>query len=198
MTQSRLISTASLQRYAEPFPYFTTKAAIGQEPVSELLTWLESEARWNLVEADFYEQHELNQREDPLPDVVSFLTEPSFLDAIRQEVEEIFSCSFASRVEWSIHKLLAGQRIRIHNDLLATAETHRVILHINRGWSISKGGFLMLFNSEDPADVHRVLMPLNGSIVGFEISVKSHHAVSAVVEGERFAIVYSLYANDPH
>lgn len=198
MTQSRLIGAASLQRYTEPFPYFTAKAAVGQEPISELLTWLESEARWDLVETDFYEQHELNQPEDPLPEVISFLTEPSFLDAMRYEAAEIFGCSFTTRVDWSIHKLLAGQRIRIHNDLLATAETHRVILHINRGWIISKGGFLMLFNSEDPADVHRVLMPLNGSIVGFEISGKSHHAVSTVVDGERFAIVYSLYAQNPH
>ena len=37
-------------------------------------------------------------------------------------------------------------------------------------------------------------MPLNGSLVGFEISEKSSHAVSLVLDGERFAIVYSLYA----
>ena len=54
----------------------------------------------------------------------------------------------------------------------------------------------MFFNSPDPADVHRVLMPLNRSLVGFEISEKSSHAVSLVLDGERFAIVYSLYANN--
>ena len=196
MRESRLVGTASLQIYAEPFPYFTATAAVGQVPTADLLTWLESQAQWNLVEADFYEQHELNWPEDTQAGVVAFLTEPSFLDAIRQEAVGIFNCSFDTRVDCSIHKLLAGQRIRIHNDLLAAGETHRVILHINRGWSISKGGFLMLFNSEDSADVHRVLMPLNGSIVGFEISEKSHHAVSTVIEGERFAIVYSLYAKN--
>ena len=148
------------------------------------------------MEADFYEQHELDWPEDPQSEVACFLAKPSFLDAIRREAEEIFNRYFDTRVDCSIHKLLAGQRIRIHNDLLATGETHRVILHINRGWSISNGGFLMLFNSEDSADVHRVLMPLNGSIVGFEISEKSHHAVSTVIDGERFAIVYSLYAKN--
>ena len=56
----------------------------------------------------------------------------------------------------------------------------------------------MLFNSADPGDVHRVLMPLTGSIVGFEISEKSNHAVSVVLDGERFAVVYSLYAYDGH
>ena len=56
----------------------------------------------------------------------------------------------------------------------------------------------MLFNSADPGDVHRVLMPLTGSIVGFAISEKSNHAVSVVLDGERFAVVYSLYAYDGH
>ena len=60
---------------------------------------------------------------------------------------------------------------------------------------MSRGGFLMLFNSWDPADVHRVLMPLAGSVVGFEISEKSNHAVSMVLDGERFAVVYSFYAD---
>ena len=54
----------------------------------------------------------------------------------------------------------------------------------------------MFFNSPNPMDVQRVLMPLNGSIVGFEISEKSNHAVSLVLGGERYAIVYSLYAGD--
>ena len=118
------------------------------------------------------------------------------MDATRREVGGIFDRSFGVRVDWSVHKMLAGQRIRIHNDVQADGETHRVIIHINRGWSMSKGGFLMLFDSGDPVDVHRVLMPLSGSVIGFEISEKSSHAVSKVLDGERFAVVYSLYADN--
>ena len=198
MTRARLVIPASLRTYLEPFPYFTAATTLNQELISSSLTWLESEASWKLVESDFYEQHELCWTEGQQGGSFSFLTSPTLLDAVRQEAGYIFNRSFAVSVDWSVHKLLAGQRIRIHNDLRPTGETHRVIFHLNRGWSISRGGFLMLFNSADPGDVHRVLMPLTGSIMGFEISEKSNHAVSVVLDGERFAVVYSLYADDGH
>ena len=198
MTRARLVKPASLQAYLEPFPYFTAATALDQELIASSLAWLETKASWKLVESDFYEQHELCWTEGQLAGSLSFLTSPTFLNAVRQEVGDIFNRSFAVDVDWSVHKLLAGQRIRIHNDLRPTGETHRVIVHLNRGWNISRGGFLMLFNSADPSDVHRVLMPLTGSIVGFEISENSNHAVSMVLDGERFAVVYSLYADDGH
>ena len=171
---------------------------MGQELISSLLTWLESEARWKLVETDFYEQYELCWAEGQLPASGSFLRSPTFLDVLRREVGDIFNLSLAPDVDWSVHKQVPGQRMRIHNDLLTSGETHRVVLHLNRGWSISRGGFLMLFNSADPVDVHRVLMPLTGSVLGFEISEKSNHAVSLVLDGERFAIVYSFYTANGH
>ena len=196
--QARLIKPASLQVYREPFPYFTAAASLEQVLISSFLTWLESEARWELVETEFYEQYELSSTEGRPPTSASFLTSPIFLDAIRQEVGVIFDRSFAASVNWSVNRLSVGQRIRIHNDLLPSGESHRVVLHLNRGWSISRGGFLMMFNSANPADVNRVLMPLTGSIVGFEISEKSNHAVSMVLDGDRYAVVYSLYADNGH
>ena len=173
-------------------------AILEQDSISSLLSWFESASSWKLVETDFYEQHELELTGDESQTPLAFLTNLGFLEEIRREAGKLFSTSFSDQVEWTVHKLLPGQRIRIHNDMLAGGETHRVILHINRGWSLSQGGILMFFNSPDPADVHRVLVPLNGSLVGFEISEKSSHAVSLVVCGERFAIVYSLYADNRH
>lgn len=196
MMQPRLTNSDSLRVFQDPFPYFTAAAALDQDFVSSLLSWFEADTSWKLVETDFYEQHELEWRGDELQTPLAFLTDQNFLQKVRHEAECLFGQSFTERVEWTVHKLLPGQRIRIHNDLLAGGETHRIILHMNRGWSLSKGGFLMFFNSTDPADVHRVFMPLNGSLVGFEISEKSSHAVSLVIDGERFAIVYSLYAGN--
>ena len=194
MTQPRLTDPDSLRIFHEPFPHFTATAILDEDSIAALLSWFEAAASWKLVETDFYEQHELERDREERQKPLDFLTNRDFLEKVREEASGLFSVPFAERVEWTVHKLLAGQRIRIHNDLLDGGETHRVILHMNRGWSLSKGGFLMFFNSPDPADVHRVLVPQNGSLVGFEISEKSRHAVSLVVAGERFAIVYSLHA----
>ena len=196
MTQPRLTDPNSLCVFHEPFPYFTATAILDQDSISSLLGWFEADATWKLVETDFYEQHELELGGDEPKKPLDFLTNRGFLERVREEVGRLFDAPFSERVEWAVHKLLPGQRIRIHNDLLDGGETHRVILHMNRRWSLSKGGFLMFFNSPDPADIHRVLMPLNRSLVGFEISEKSSHAVSLVLDGERFAIVYSLYAGN--
>ena len=196
MAQPKLTHPGTLRVFHEPFPYFTANAILDQDSISSLLCWFEADASWKLVETDFYEQHELELGRDEPKGPLDFLTNRSFLEKVRKEAGGLFGASFSERIEWVVHKLLPGQRIRIHNDLLDGGETHRVILHMNRGWSMSKGGFLMFFNGPDPADVHRVLMPLNGSLVGFEISEKSSHAVSLVLDGERFAIVYSLYASN--
>ena len=196
MTQHRLTNLDSVQLYEEPFPHFTANAILNEDAVALLLKWFEFEACWKLVEADFYEQYELDLSKCDLQSHLSFLTSEDALDEIQRVVASLFRRPCFDRVEWAVHKLMRGQRIRIHNDLLGLGETHRVILHINRGWSFSQGGFLMMFNSPEPVDVHRVLMPQNGSLVGFEISEKSSHAVSLVLDGERYAVVYSLYADD--
>ena len=196
MTQPRLTDLNSLCVFYEPFPYFTATVILDQNFISSLLGWFEADASWKLVETDFYEQYELDLDGDESKRPLDFLTDRTFLEKVRKEAENLFGASFSERVEWAVHQLLPGQRIRIHNDWLDGGETHRVILHMNRGWGLSKGGFLMFFNSPDPADVHRVLMPLNGSLVGFEVSEKSSHAVSLVRDGKRFAIVYSLYAGN--
>ena len=196
MTPAQLIKPASLRVHHEPFPYFTARAALSHSRSVSLLKWLESKADWKVVEAAFYEQHELCWPAGQRPGSVSQVFTPAFFGAIRQEVGGIFHRLFAARIDCTVHKLIPGQRIRIHNDLHSAGETHRVILHLNRGWGISSGGLLMLFNSANPADVHRVLLPLNGSIIGFAISEQSNHAVSLILNGERFAIVYSLYADD--
>ncbi len=74
--------------------------------------------------------------------------------------------------------------------------THRVLVQLNRGWRDDQGGFLMFFNSGDPADVHRVFSPTHDSVVGFAISEDSHHAVSTIHGGERFTLVFSFYGRN--
>ena len=177
----------------EPFPYLTAVEGLGEVMSSAFLEWLENEAPWKLVETDFYEQHEFSLLDAPLPRHLKFLTERHFLCDLRAKVEGAFGRRLSERIDCTAHKLVEGQTIRIHNDYIPGAETHRLLLQLNRGWSDAQGGYLMLFNSQDPSDVHRVFLPANDSVVGFAISERSHHAVSTVHGGERFTIVFSFY-----
>ena len=179
--------------FVEPFPYFTSDEGFGEVISSAFLDWLENEAPWKLVEKDFYEQYEFSLLDAPLPPHLMFITERRFLNELRMKVGKVFGRQLSERIDCTAHKLVQGQTIRIHNDFIPGEETHRLLLQLNRGWSDTQGGYLMLFNSQDPSDVHKVFVPANDSVFGFAISEKSNHAVSTIHGGERFTVVFSFY-----
>lgn len=193
MSGVRLLRLTSLEVFAEPFPYFTAVEGFGEGVGSTILQWLETEAPWELAETDFYEQYELSLWGVPTPPHLEFLTGQPFLEDLRSNIERIFGAQLQERIDCTVHKLVPGQRIRIHNDFILGEETHRVLVQLNRGWHDDQGGFLMFFNSQDPSDVHRVFSPVHNSVVGFAISEESNHAVSTIHGGERFTLVFSFY-----
>ena len=89
-------------------------------------------------------------------------------------------------------RLVVGQTIRVHNDYIGGAETHRMLVQLNRGWDAANGGLLMLFDSDRAEDVSAVIIPRHGSALAFAISPKSFHAVSTIVSGARFTLVYTF------
>jgi Rps23 Pro-64 3,4-dihydroxylase Tpa1-like proline 4-hydroxylase len=192
---TQFFRNSSVQVDVEPFPHFVIEQAFGSDPCNSLLGWLETEAPWRLVETDFYEQYEFSLIDVQTPADLSFLSSDEYLDRIRLKVERAFGTTLLKAVDCTAHKLTPGQRIRIHNDFVEGRETHRLLLQLNRGWREDDGGFLMLFRSADPADVDRIIPPLHGTVIGFEISRNSHHAVSTIHGGSRYTVVYSFYAS---
>jgi|SRR6185295_5818250 len=193
MNGELLFRLTSPEVFSDPFPYFTAAEAFGEDVSSAILQWLETEAPWKLVETDFYEQYEISFSGIRLPPYLEFLVGQALVDDLRPKVERIFGTQLGRRIDCTAHKLVPGQRIRIHNDFIPGDETHRLLVQLNRGWPDDQGGFLMLFNSPDPSDVHRVFSPVHNSVVGFAISEDSNHAVSTIHGGERFTLVFSFY-----
>ena len=178
---------------SEPFRYFVSTQGFSYEASLIILKWLETDAPWKLVEAEFYEQYEFNFLDACLPPQLKFLQEKSFLADLREKVENMFQVELSDRIDLNAHKLVPGQRIRLHNDYIPDQETHRLIIQLNRGWTDEQGGLLMFFNSSNPADIHKVILPFHNSVVGFAISRNSNHAVSTIRNGQRFSLVYSFY-----
>ena len=177
-----------------PFRYFLAPRCLAPDNERTLLEWFESDAPWRLVETDFYQQYEFDMLHMTLPKSVAPLISPDNLAALRREMEVIFDVVLDDRTMLVAHKLVPGQRIAIHNDHLVGEETHRLTVQLNRGLDDEEGGLIMLFNSFDPADVHRIIRPVTGSGIGFEIGENSHHAVSRLHGGKRYTLVYSFHA----
>ena len=161
-----------------------------------VLGWLETNTQWKLVEADFYEQYECSFWNVELPPQMMFLTKEKFVAYLRNKICGLFETQLAERVDIAARKLIPGQRIRLHNDFISGQETHRLLIQLNRGWADENGGLLMLFNSPEPSDIHRVFLPVHNTALAFEISPESNHAVSTVHADQRFTLVYSFFGNE--
>ena len=176
-----------------PFPYYISEEALTKETGDSLLGWFESDAPWQLVETGFYEQYEFSFFSVDIPSSIAALIDKRNLERVKGLVQDAFGVVLSDRIDVTAHKLLPGQRIRLHNDYIPGEETHRVLVQLNRGWDDENGGLLMFFNSSDPADIHRVLRPSHNSCVAFEVSPDSNHAVTTIHGGERFTLVFSFY-----
>lgn len=176
-----------------PFPYFVAGKALEEDLSASLLSWLERDAPWTLVEEEFYEQYEFDFRTVDLPAHLKSICEWQNLSSAKRFVESVFGVQLSDRIDLTAHKLLPGQTIRVHNDFIPGAETHRVLIQLNRGWYDENGGLLMFFNSDDPSDIHRAFRPMHNSCVAFAISQRSLHAVSTIHASERYTLVFSFY-----
>lgn len=195
MSNAARLRLNALETFSQPFPHFTATEAFGENLSTSILDWLETDAPWRLTETDFYEQYEFSLFAERQPSHLEFLTSRPFLDDLRSKAEQIFGIRLDHSLDCTAHKLVPGQRIRIHNDFIPGQETHRVLIQLNRGWQENHGGFLMFFNSGDPSDVYRLFPPVHDSVVGFAISHHSNHAVSTIHGGGRFTLVFSFYGD---
>lgn len=179
--------------YFRPFPYFVGEGAFPDDLTSSLIDWLNKDAPWRLVEADFYEQFEFDLMSVSLPSSLNILASVSALSKLRRSVGDQFRIVLREEIDVTAHKLISGQRIRLHNDFLPHGETHRLILQLNTNWSPECGGYLMLFNGNDPNQVHEIIPPRLNSLFGFAIGPSSFHAVSEVKAENRLSLVFSFY-----
>src|SRR5258706_10517970 len=107
---------SSIESFSKPFDYFLSPQALRDDLSTTLLAWLETEAPWKLVETDFYEQYEFSFWDAEVPSQLLVLREPDFLNKLKTKVENLFKVKLGNDIDVAAHKLIPGQRIRLHND----------------------------------------------------------------------------------
>ena len=194
---TELLALPAAAAATAPFPHIELTGVISADMADAALTWLEQDYLWRLRVEDFYEQHEFSLLSSPPPPALAVLTGPELILQMGKWLRETFAVAGnLELVDVSAHRLTAGQTIRIHNDYLGGAETHRVLIQLNRGWTQDLGGILLLFRDEDPQSLDRALLPVHGDGLAFEISPDSYHAVSTIHGGARYTLVYTWRTAD--
>jgi Rps23 Pro-64 3,4-dihydroxylase Tpa1-like proline 4-hydroxylase len=176
----------------DPFPHLRATDVLAEGMAAEMLDWLDGAAPWSLTHASFYDQHEFSMLSADLPDAVEPLVSDLFVSSIAQELQASLGAGPLELVDANVHRLVSGMTIRLHNDFLGkNEESHRMLIQLNRGWSTTQGGLLMLFGEDDPESLRDIVLPTHRTGFGFEISRHSHHAVSTVHAGVRDTLVYT-------
>jgi hypothetical protein len=187
-----VVSLSPGTRFEQPYPHLVVPEAMPALLAEALLAWLETAAPWQLTRETFYEQYEFSLLHVDLPEALAPLVAPATVESLRLRMEQHFEARLRGAVEVIAHRLVPGQTIKIHNDHRPDGETHRLLIQLNRGWSESDGGLLLLFKDRRPEAICRAVRPIHRSAFAFTISERSYHAVATVHSGERFTLVYSF------
>lgn len=186
------LNFANAKRNSAPFPHVHAHDVLPEDVAAALVDWLDKAAPWVLTIAEFYEQHEFSLLDTTLPVEFELLASSEFVSIIADELDASLGAGPLDLVDISVHRLTTGMTVRIHNDFLGADESHRMLIQLNRGWSTQQGGLLMLFADSYPESLVDVVFPTHRSAFGFEISSRSHHAVSTIHAGVRDTIVYTF------
>lgn len=192
MSSHSCIDLSTLSFQSSPFPHCYGKDVLVKGIEYIAFQWLSDTSQWSFTKADFYEQHEFSLLGIDLPDGLATLISSETIASIQQKLTQVFKLTLLELVGVTAHKLVDGQRIAIHNDYIEGEETHRLVIHFNPQWTDLHGGYFMLFHSPKVEDVAKVIRPLHNSAIAFEISRKSHHAVSQIHGLDRYSIVYTF------
>lgn len=184
---------------AIPYKHIFSEYAVNEDLHNKIIDWLEVDAAWNLVEADFYTQYEMDLYKADLPPFLDFITSTAYLNYLKSYVEKIYNVSLLEKFDVVAHKLVKDHIIKIHNDYLddqRPRESHRLLLHLNRNWHIDNGGLCMVFSDNNSESVTSIVSPEGKVMQSFEISKNSYHAVSKIYKGNRLTIIFTFYMDE--
>lgn len=181
-----------------PFPHFVCARPLAPDVADAAYTWLDEHAPWDRHTSDFYDQFGCDLISLKLPRLLHHhLVSPIVLQRMRQRLEALFSVPLADIYSVVAHRLVPGQGIGVHTDAPADGtETYRMVVHVGPGFRDASGGHLMFFRSKDRHDAASAFRSIHNTAVGFELSERSHHAVTDIVAGVRYTLVYSFWRAD--
>jgi Rps23 Pro-64 3,4-dihydroxylase Tpa1-like proline 4-hydroxylase len=189
---------SDIQMQSSPFPFFGKEHALNPEVGGALLEWLEDAPHWKPHVGGFYDLDDFSLlKARALPERLHCLRSRETLSWLRHRVGSLFGTALTENVDVDALRMRPTDKVGIHTDYRPGRETHRLIFYVTPEWRPEFGGVLLFFEEPSHEGLRIGFPPLNLLAIGFEISERSHHAVSPMVKGVRYSLVYSFYATAP-
>lgn len=119
---------------------------------------------------------------------------------VKATIEGITSAKFNNTVDMHGIKFMQHDNLLCHSDCLNTRHTAFILYLVPKTWSTESGGTLDLFKSDKeglPREVAKSLCPQFNSFSWFEVSDRSWHQVSEILEDDiRWSISGWFHAED--
>lgn len=174
---------------SNPFKHAVIAELLPANDAESLLLWLEQTQEWTLRSKSFYTHYAIDLAGLLVHDATLTICSRYFLLNLRNLMQECFGVAFAKGVAVWAHKQIIGQGIGPHTD--RSQDEYRLVLQLNRGWTPRNGGLCLLFNQGLPIVAYA---PMCNSAIAFRTDNKAFHAVTEVIEGTRYSIVFVFRA----
>lgn len=171
-----------------PFEHCLIIGLLSPGEEADILTAFESESRWKRREEHFYTHSSIDLSQiEPSP-VYTPLCGRERISFLRVLIDKAFNTACSEEVRVWGHRLRPGEGIGIHNDNCDSEI--RLVLQLNRQWFPRFGGLSILLSRLDKHTLDKIYLPRSNTAIAFATTRTSYHAVSEVMEGERFSVVY--------
>ena len=150
-------------------------------------------------ENDLFSLHQTVDLNDVKTPYVSSVRDFIYTE-LKTVIERITSASFNDTVDLHGIRFMQHHHLLCHSDCLNTRHTAFILYLVPKTWRSESGGTLDLFNANedgDPTDVEKSLCPKFNSFSWFEVSKKSWHQVSEILEDDiRWSISGWFHSED--
>jgi hypothetical protein len=164
------------------------------EYASECVGWLEQHAVWHRHRGGFFDQFET---QDLFRTGSPFVKLLGKFPELRATIACLCGVDVEEAAEISAHRLVSGQFIGIHTDEpRGDYETHRLVVILPSPGVKGHEGSLVLLDQKNWREAKHLAgyRAIGGQALLFPLHEQSYHAVSKVLFGTRYSLVFSFWA----
>jgi hypothetical protein len=170
-----------VQVYSEPYPFFTSDAALDEPSLAWLLARFEEKRHW--IEHDSFYKAWMSDVRRPL--------NAGLQAALVGRMRALTATPLTQRVTLTVQRMEWGQYARPHTDRpLVGYETARLVVHLNPDWTEDDGGVLVIHADQAGQDPRLRRLPLHNRAFGFSMGPASWHEVEVMHRTRKTAVFH--------